>query len=81
MPDIPCIQRPRPLDIAGPLDDRPPVGEHGELAAVGAELQQESVVAYLAHDFQVSCHLLEIQLARRAVRDLHGVSAAQAGRL
>src|SRR5262245_54579431 len=44
MPDILRIQRPRLVHIAGPLDDRPPIGKDGELEAVGGEFQHEAVV-------------------------------------
>src|SRR5205085_2654759 len=52
-----------------------------ELIALGLELEQEPVVTHLAQRLQLVGHVLEVQLARHPVADLHRVPAAQAGRL
>src|SRR5207244_3978527 len=81
MPNEPRVQRPRLVHVACPLDDRPAVGEDGELVALDHELEQKAVVAHLALRLQVMGQLLEVELARAAVRDLHGVATAKTGRL
>src|SRR5579875_1294407 len=81
VPNIFRIQRPRLVHVGGAFDDGAAVREHGEFVVLNLEFQQETVVAYFTHFSQVRCHLLEVELGRRAVRYLYGVAAAQTGRL
>src|SRR4029077_2298523 len=79
IPYILRIQRPSFIHVAGAFDDGAAVGENGEFAAVGLELEQETVVADFATRFQMPGHAFEIEPAGNAMRDLHGVSSAQTG--
>src|SRR5947208_10620025 len=79
--DVLRIQRPRPVHVARPLDDRPAVGEHRELVPVRRELQQKAIVTHLTHLPEMPRHLFKVQLRRRAMGHLHRVAAAQARRL
>ena len=82
MSDVFGVKRSRLVDVARPLDDGPAVGKHRELVGLGGEFQHESVESHLApHELEVAGHLLEIELGRRPVGDLHGVAAAQTGRM
>src|SRR5262249_8519018 len=81
MPHVFRIQRPRPVHVARPLDDRPAVGKDRELVSLGVELEQEAVVTDLAQGLEVTGHLLEVELSRRAGGGLDGIAAAQAGGL
>jgi hypothetical protein len=82
MSDVLRIQHASLVQIARALDDRAAVGEHGEFVFLGGEFEEKAVEAYVAaHQPKVTRHLLEIQFRRDSMRDLHGVAAAQAGRL
>src|SRR6516162_6965276 len=82
MPDVLRVQGPRLVDVARSLDDGPPVGEDGELVALGGELQHETVEAdRVAHLAEVPRHLLEVQFRRQPMGDLYGIAATQARRL
>src|SRR5262249_17918315 len=74
------IERAGLVHVAGALDDRAAVREDGEFITVGGELEQKPVVADLAKRQEVMGQLLEVQAAGGAVRDLHGVAAAEIGR-
>src|SRR5262245_59705894 len=81
MPNKPRIQCPRLVHVAGPLDNRPAVGKHRELETFDHELEQEAVVTDLTLCLQMPGQLFEIELARRAVRDLNCIAATQTRRL
>src|SRR5438128_8197427 len=81
MPHILRVQYPRLVHVARPFDDRSAIRKHRELMPLGIELEHEAVVIHLAMYAEVMRHLLEVQLGRAAMRDLHGVAAAKAGRL
>ena len=75
--DVLGEQRSRPIDVVGALDDRPAIGEHVELIAVGMESQKKAIVLHLAERLQVPGQLLEVEPRRTALRHLHGVAPPQ----
>src|SRR5262245_42743040 len=82
VPNVLRIERPRLVDVVGPLDNRTAVREYRELMPLGIELEHEAIEAHLApHQLQMARHLLEVELRCDAVGDLHRIAAAEAGRL
>src|SRR5262245_24663412 len=76
------IQRPGPVDVAGPLASGPAIGEDRELVILGVELEYEAIETnHAAQLAKVAGHLLEVQLRGQPMRHLHGITAAQACRL
>ena len=81
MADVAGVESAGLVDVVGALDDGAAVGEDGELVAVGGELQQEAVVAYVAVDLEMMGQFLEVEAGGAAVRDLDGVAAAETDRV
>ena len=63
------VQRLGLVGVVGAFDDRPAVGEDGELVIVHVELEQELVEADLAQGRQLAGHPVEIEFAGDAVTD------------
>ena len=78
MPNVLRIQCPCLVHVIGPFDDRPAIGEDGELVTIGIELKQEPVVTHVAEHFQVPGQLLEVEPGGGAMRYLHGIAATKA---
>src|SRR5262245_53195019 len=81
MPHVLRVERLRLVGVVSAFDDRPAVGEDGELVLVHIELEHELVEAHAAQGAEVAGHRREIELAGDALAHLHGVSAAKARRL
>ena len=76
-----CVECPRLIHVGSTPDNRPTIRKDRKLEAIGIELKQEPVVADLAHPLQMMGKLLKIQFGRAALRHLHGIAAAQTGRV
>ena len=48
MPNVFCIKRLRPVDVAGALNNGPSVGKDGEIVAISGEAEHEFVVRNLS---------------------------------
>src|SRR3954451_16000669 len=75
------IEGPGLGDVVGPLDDRAAVGEDGELVAFGGEAEHEGVVPDLAERGEPRGELGEVQGLGASGGHLHGVAAAERGRV
>src|SRR5580692_3660192 len=81
MPDVFRVQRPRLLAVGGALDDGSAVGEDGKFVLLDLRLEEESVEANAAGGAQLLRQFAEVELAGATLGYLHGIAAAQAGRL
>jgi len=79
MPNVLGIERLRPVDVAGALNNGPSVGKNGEIVAISGEAEHELVVRHLSlrdalKDFRQGA---KVQLIGSPMSHLHGVSATE----